>query len=319
MKKLPSSIVDRLRASEKLSDHLDPDLISAWVENSLSRADRTRVFEHLAYCRECRELGALSLPNPPDAAASSRTTSAWLGWPVLRWVVTPACVLLVGVAVTLHHRSGSGPHQAAGTSTVALQPQPSVGSPISSVAPNVTEERTRESFPRQQETGSPPAFAEKFVAPSDQTLAPRPAAEEPKGESVHGIDGPTFQAARAIRTEAGTSENRAPRWTLSSEGTLARSFDSGNTWETVPVPSQARFYVLAAQGMDIWLGGSSGALYHSSDAGAHWVQVQPVASGQSLSEDVIGMEFSDPEHGVVTTPTNHKWITADAGQSWQRK
>jgi photosystem II stability/assembly factor-like uncharacterized protein len=123
----------------------------------------------------------------------------------------------------------------------------------------------------------------------------------------------------AMASEAQNSGKLAPRWTLSADGTLERSFDSGSTWETVLVPSQARFHVLAAHGMDIWLGGSSGALFHSSDAGDHWAQLQPVANGQALTDDVIGMEFTDPAHGVLTTASNQKWVTEDGGQSWQTK
>ncbi|HXW91833.1 MAG TPA: zf-HC2 domain-containing protein [Terriglobales bacterium] len=361
MAKLPTSIVERLRATEKLSDHLDPDLISAWVENSLSRADRARVFEHLAYCGRCRDVSALSLPDPAEVAVSPATVSAWLGWPILRWGAMAACVLVVGAAITLRHRSASGPRQPAGPEIVALEPQPSAASPISSPARTVTEKRdeTRKSVPGKQEPGSPRAFAEKSAAPSGQSLAGSQAAEEQTVESAHGmavtsfpgpstgldegvpgraknarqvsgnatlakaVDGRAPQAAGAIPSpadfEAGTAQKPVPRWTLASDGTLERSFDSGNTWETVPAPSHARFYVLSAHTMDIWLGGSAGALYHSFDAGEHWVQVQPVVNGQPLTEDVIEMEFTDPEHGVVTTPTNQKWVTEDAGQIWKRK
>ena len=115
------------------------------------------------------------------------------------------------------------------------------------------------------------------------------------------------------------AQKLAPRWTLGADGALERSFDSGNTWETVPLPSRARFHVLSAHGMDIWVGGSGGALYHSVDAGKNWVQVQPVAGGQPLTEDIIGMEFIDDDHGVLTTSTNQQWATEDCGQSWQKK
>lgn len=360
MAKLPTSIVERLRATEKPADHLDPDLICALVENSLSRAERTRVFEHLAYCSQCREVSALCLPNPLAVAAPPPTVSAWLGWPILRWGAIAACVLVVGAAIFFGHRSASGPRQLAGPETVALEPQPSALSPTLSPASTVREDRDeiRKSLLGKRKPSSPRAFAEQSVVSSNQALSNSQAATEqhtlapvadlaPKAtglptpstgvdELVPGraknarqelgnatltkaADGPVSQAVGlAIASEAGTAEKPVPRWTLSSDGTLERSFNSGNTWETVPVPSQARFYVLSAHRMDIWLGGSRGALYHSSDAGEHWAQVQPVVKGQTLTEDVIGMEFSDPEHGVVTTSTNQKWVTEDAGQSWQR-
>jgi photosystem II stability/assembly factor-like uncharacterized protein len=110
-----------------------------------------------------------------------------------------------------------------------------------------------------------------------------------------------------------------PRWTLTSDGTLQRSLDSGKTWETIPVSSQANFRALAANGLDIWVGGAKGALYHSSDAGQHWTQVRPIANGELLSSDIIGVEFPDPQHGTLSTSAQETWTTDDAGLSWQKK
>jgi photosystem II stability/assembly factor-like uncharacterized protein len=76
---------------------------------------------------------------------------------------------------------------------------------------------------------------------------------------------------------------------------------------------------LAANGLDIWVGGTKGALYHSSDAGQHWMQVRPFANGEVLTADIIGVEFTDPQHGTLTTSAKESWVTDDAGQSWQKK
>ena len=111
----------------------------------------------------------------------------------------------------------------------------------------------------------------------------------------------------------------APRWTLSSDGTLQRSLDSGGTWQTIPVSSKTTFRALAANGLDIWVGGSAGALFHSSDAGQHWTQVRAIANGETLVDDIIGVEFTDLLHGKVTTSGSETWVTADAGQSWQEQ
>ena len=108
----------------------------------------------------------------------------------------------------------------------------------------------------------------------------------------------------------------APRWTVTSEGMLQRSLDLGRSWQTVQVASQASFRALAASGKDIWVGGSKGALYHSTDAGQHWAQVRPVAAGQTLSDDIVGVEFPDSLHGKLTTASKEIWTTEDGGQIW---
>jgi hypothetical protein len=109
-----------------------------------------------------------------------------------------------------------------------------------------------------------------------------------------------------------------PRWTLSSDGTLQRSLDSGKNWTTVPVAGQAKFRALAAIGQEIWVGGSAGALYHSLDAGSHWLQVKPVAGDKALTADIIGVEFTDSQHGKLTA-AGETWLTGDGGQSWTRQ
>ncbi|MFZ0804454.1 MAG: YCF48-related protein, partial [Terriglobales bacterium] len=106
---------------------------------------------------------------------------------------------------------------------------------------------------------------------------------------------------------------------LTSDGTLQRSLDFGRSWQTIPVASQASFRALAASGKDIWVGGTKGALYHSTDAGQNWVQVQPVAAGQALTDDLIGVEFPDAMHGKVTTSAKETWTTEDGGQSWNKQ
>jgi hypothetical protein len=110
-----------------------------------------------------------------------------------------------------------------------------------------------------------------------------------------------------------------PRWTLTSGGTLQRSLDAGKTWQPIPVAGKFAFRALSTVGLEIWVGGAAGTLYHSSDAGEHWQQVKPVAGGQLLTTDIIGVEFTDAQHGKLTTATHETWTTLDGGQSWDKR
>ncbi len=109
-----------------------------------------------------------------------------------------------------------------------------------------------------------------------------------------------------------------PSWTVSPEGAVQRSLDSGKTWQTIPVASHVVFRALAANDFDIWVGGSAGALYHSSDAGQHWTQIKPMADGKALTADIISVEFTDAQHGKLITDSHETWITGDGGASWHR-
>jgi len=130
-------------------------------------------------------------------------------------------------------------------------------------------------------------------------------------------------ATEAVEVTSGAYAKRSlvkgnsPRWTISPDGGLQRSFDSGKNWQTIPVASGVVFRSLSANDSDIWVGGAAGALYHSSDAGEHWTQIKPTTAGRSLTSDIITLEFSDASHGKLTTSNHEMWMTSDAGETWQ--
>jgi len=105
------------------------------------------------------------------------------------------------------------------------------------------------------------------------------------------------------------------QWTLSPSGAIQRSFDSGNTWQIVPV-GKGVFRALSAAGADVWAGGNAGMLYHSSNSGQTWARVKPAASGRKLEANVTRIEFSDSLNGTVGTAGGEIWITSDGGHNW---
>ena len=141
------------------------------------------------------------------------------------------------------------------------------------------------------------------------------------------------------------------RWAITSAGGLQRSLDQGKSWQDVNVrtstaPAAANFEVMArsslakakdsakadkmengamvfravaANGMEVWAGGSAGQLYHSIDSGNHWSKVVPFAGGEVLTGDVVTLDFADAQHGRVSTSTSEVWITSNDGLTWQKQ
>jgi putative zinc finger protein len=105
MEQLPKIVRERLQAGPA-GEHPDSDLLTAFLEQSLSERERARILEHLSGCRECREVVSLAAPEP--AALSTRTrpappVSSWLRWPVLRWGALAACVVVVSAVGFVYH------------------------------------------------------------------------------------------------------------------------------------------------------------------------------------------------------------------------
>lgn len=217
--------------------------------------------------------------------------------------------------------SGSGGQATAGAK---LAPSPSVGRQPA-VPPSSSETVEVEAQAAAAAPGTENQLSDQLV--QDQNQQPS-----------EGRSSKDLQAAKA-----------PPRWSINSDGRLQRSLDAGNTWvdidpgvasgsATVVIQAEntnavakankkvktqtiagAGFRALAAFGTEVWAGGSTAMLYHSDDSGAHWTRVLPSSSGVTLTGDVTSIEFSDPQHGRITTSSGEVWTTAEGGQIWRRQ
>lgn len=124
--------------------------------------------------------------------------------------------------------------------------------------------------------------------------------------------------AQVAATTKGMADFKTPRWSLSENGLPQRSFDSGKNWEEVQVDHKRGFRALAAVGMDVWVGGKDGLLYHSGDLGLHWSQITPASSGANLTADIVRIEFADPQHGRLIAGDGQSWVTSDGGKTWEK-
>jgi photosystem II stability/assembly factor-like uncharacterized protein len=104
---------------------------------------------------------------------------------------------------------------------------------------------------------------------------------------------------------------------VSKSGMLYQSFDDGLRWQLVAVREDAELRSVSAVGSDIWVGGKSGELFQSTDRGRRWTKVVPSTKGMILQDDIERVEFTDANHGRVTTISGNTWITADRGETWE--
>jgi hypothetical protein len=146
---------------------------------------------------------------------------------------------------------------------------------------------------------------------------------EPARETVEVMQEATSMRAtlaKKVDLQRAVSTNTpVSRWTISSDGQLQHSIDSGKTWQPMKVAENATFRALSANGPDLWVGGAAGLLYHSPDAGSHWTQVKPEFGNSTLSADIAAIEFTDIRQGKVTAANGEVWTTTDGGQSWHKQ
>lgn len=126
--KLPKSMLDALASQPPPADHPSADALTAYMEQGLNEAERSPVADHLARCRECREVvflasGAVEekqelLLVAAAAAASPKPGSRWMPRPL--WVGSIAAGLLVA-GYLVRDRYATHPREAIVASNRAAQ------------------------------------------------------------------------------------------------------------------------------------------------------------------------------------------------------
>jgi hypothetical protein len=234
----------------------------------------------------------------------------------------------------------AGPHSAAPSSSqmVTVEPEavPSPQNRLLQNQPSGQLIQSRKQLPLQNRS-----FTTSEVVKAKD--APPQTAPSSSAQTLENPDTSSLQAAPSPMPPA------SARWTISSAGTLQRSFDAGKTWEDVSLNADSPagdsyavkkdekavtkdeknqkiqqptaqlnpvFLAVTAIGSDVWAGGSAATFFHSIDSGTHWTRVVPSSAGAVLTGDITAIEFPDQQHGRVITSASEVWDTADNGQTW---
>jgi hypothetical protein len=168
---------------------------------------------------------------------------------------------------------------------------------------------------KEKRKQSEPEVDRLVAAPAKPQSMPRRAT----GDATSAVAGEAVPASSAPLAGAmmRSAVSLSPQWRLSSEGALERSLDAGRTWQAVRVAaSWPALRALSSRDGDIWAGGKAGALYHSADNGRNWSRVAVKSADATLESDIVGVEFTDAQHGSVRTASGEAWITNDGGTTW---
>jgi photosystem II stability/assembly factor-like uncharacterized protein len=130
--------------------------------------------------------------------------------------------------------------------------------------------------------------------------------------SRQGIAGSTANRDAAV-TLSSPSGNVS--WRIGAGGQIQRSLDHSQTWQ--PQASGIANDLLAGVALSdkvAWIVGRAGAILRTTD-GQHW---QRIASPNPAA-DWTAIQATSAQHATITAADQRRFVTDDAGQTWNQQ
>lgn len=345
-------------ATNMTSGHPDANQLAAFAERRLLPDERQEILTHLAKCADCREVLALvsapvQQPVSPRSvslwwrtasgvAAAALIIAAGLGLrQALRSPEESNARQMTADLKTQVAAKTPPPLLAAAPEIKNTKPErPIVAAPKRSIAParsmaagaratsadSVSQgrESASASFPEPPSTPVAPVAQppSPVIAPLPEAPAPtaaavpeRQAMVEEESKSAHFAPGSFGRFG--LKTAKARVSKPAVMWRIDAQA-VERSFDGGKSWELVPFNGNANLHAVAADASGVWAGGSRGMLFHSSDGGAHWMQIVVRDQAHDLTGTIVSIRLPQPSEIVLETDSGEQWISRDGGTEWQR-
>ena len=273
-----------LARGETTEPHPYEDVLAAFAEQTLLERERGKVIKHLSTCKQCREVLGLAAAATPETVIQERLQVLPLRPPLrswLPWVASAAALAVISSAVLVHERNAQFRERS--TNPPAAMAKAGVKSPL-------------EDQPSQAVVSNQGELISQTSIPASQkpTLA---------AEAASGLDD-TYSGA-GVRAQ----------WRINGTGQAERSLGSG-VWQLVMPDERARIHVIAVFGSDVWLGGESLRLYHSTDDGSTWHPIR-LPNKPIGAHAVTHIRFKNEQAGTVDADDGTQWTTIDGGHTWK--
>lgn len=216
MQNVPKIVQARLQRTtpDAAQAHPDADLLTAFAERSLTESERALVTEHLAHCGDCRDVVALALPATEAVAISSTRAArnAWLSWPVLRWGVVAAGIVLVTSVGVRQYKQRTQQNAALVSSVMTRHETPAPAAQIPSPSPQtalpqaLVPETQQTERQRAMSSHDQPAVTAEQPAPSLKAIFPQP--QPKRGATAAGGIGRGFGGSSGSGTGQASKSNQ---------------------------------------------------------------------------------------------------------------
>jgi hypothetical protein len=326
MQDVPKIVVERLQGMAAPDPHPEPEVLTAFAEQSLARSERTLILDHLARCAECRQIIELALPvtESETVTGTGPARQGWLNWPVLRWGFATAAILALVSLGVLQYEHRQKENQLAKSS---LHEQPTAtrsmaSSPEQSEAAAPTQEQAENSAAETRETASPSRLA--------------PAKNDFQATARTDVSGGMQSKAGVVAV----ARNRAPDQLIQNQAITASQYqsstasdvvkakaavpaqasgDSGPAFAPPNIPLQTAAPSLMQRASPRWTITATGGLQRSFDAGKTWVDVNVNGNDGQAEKNVvfravaaIGPEVWAGGSGATL------YHSSDSGTRWQQ-
>jgi len=288
-------LVTRALEKKPASAHPDPDLLTAFAENALSRNEQASLLEHLSSCSDCRQI--LYLASPLDQVQTVTQVEPRRFPVLIRWGTVAASVAILaivfGARYIAHKQAGPAPVLMA-----AKQPPRELDRlpEANQVTVNRDEDqRTRNPRPAEKHMTARPEAKLRFdesgqvhvtapaAAPSRQALSAPGRKKEDVAEAKSLSDKPSADSDLAANAIKSTNESVA----VSGSAVHERVVKDGEL-KRVPAAQNAPSAgdaAVSAMGkvasLPQWRLARQGGIERSADSGKTWIPVS-VAHGAVL-------------------------------------
>jgi hypothetical protein len=304
--------------------HLEPEVLAAWMEGTLSAADRRIAEGHAAGCDRCQAmLAAMVRAEPPSARPAP-----WWSAGAIRWAV-PLVASAAALALWFAVAPGTVLAPAAPPVAPVAPVETSTPQPTAPAPPALAKDKTARIAGSAREEATPSKSEDRRADTSAQAAAPavldkkvdalKPestvrnqaaAAASPALRDTVAVGAPASEAIpREIVSPAGPT-----RWRIVSAGRVDRSIDGGATWAPTDLPGGAQVTAGASPAAGIcWLVGRDGLVLRTLD-GSTWTRLQ---FPESLA--LTAVETSSADAALVRSENSRSFATSDGGRTWVRR
>ena len=280
------------------ADCPSPEILAAYYDRTLSRAERARVDSHLASCARCPSmLASIARADEDPSVAQPVRNLAWI-----TRLLAPVAIVAVVIAIAIGVRNRSQPPE-----VIALNSRDNSAVPIPAVAPPsapIPNVPAMGEF-RKSQTAEDSSAKSASVAAQGASVESAPAMSAPSGGGAAKL-----MAAAPLPNQI-SSPDGSVMWRFGARGEIMRS---GNSRPWLPMRSGATADILAASAPSndvAWFVGNSGTIVRTRDGGATWQTVRPPKNA-----DFTSITASDSNNATVSTASGESFVTRDGGVTW---